>query len=607
MNDFEDQDYDKKFELDTWKNLLKHLAAHKKLIYTIMGVFVCIAVLETIMPVMNAYAVDTFVVAGELDTLLPFMGLYVLLITLFALAVYAMVHLAGTLEALVAYTLRKKAFLNLQQLSYPFYDNTPTGYIMARITADAGRLGGTFAWTVTNMVWAVFYIVFMIIIMLIVSPFLTGIVMLVMPLLFVGSWFFRVKMLGNQRDIRKQNSQITAGFAEGINAARTTKTLVREVKNFQEFSEKTNKMLSMRIRAAILSSLMWPMVLILSNLTVGLVIWQGGEAALMGNISLGTFTLFIGYTWAMFEPINLIAQQFAEFQAAQASSERLVALIETQPDITDTPEVEAKYGSLLSPKPENWEPITGDITFDAVGFTYKTGEQVLDNFKLTVKAGEKIALVGHTGAGKSTIVNLICRFYEPTSGRVLIDGVDYKERSQIWLQSNLGYVLQSPHLFSTTIRENIRYGNLSATDEEVEAAAKLVNAYGFICKLDKGFDTEVGEGGGKLSTGEKQLISFARAILKDPKIFVLDEATASIDTVTEQTIQDAVDKVLEGRTSFIVAHRLSTIKSADRILVLEQGKIIEEGNHKQLLAMKGHYYKLYTNQFVEEGEQRVLA
>ena len=607
MNDFEDQDYDKKFELDTWKNLLKQLREHNKLIFTILFVFVCIAVLETILPLMNAYAVDTFVVAGELDTLLPFIGIYVVLIALFSLSVYAMVHLAGTLEALIAYTLRKKAFMNLQKLSYPFYDNTPTGYIMARITSDAGRLGGTFAWSVTNMVWAVFYIVFMLVIMLIVSPFLTGVVMLVMPILFAASWFFRVKMLGNQRDIRKQNSQITAGFAEGINAARTTKTLVRELKNYQEFSGKTNNMLNMRVRAAVLSSLFWPVVLILSNFTVGMVVWQGGEAALLGNISLGTFTLFIGYTWAMFEPINLIAQQFAEFQAAQASSERLVALIETQPDITDTPEIEKKYGSLLNPKPENWEPITGDITFDAVGFKYKTGEKVLEDFNLTVKAGEKIALVGHTGAGKSTIVNLICRFYEPTSGRVLIDGIDYKERSQIWLQSSLGYVLQSPHLFSTTIRENIRYGNLDATDEQVEDAARLVNAYDFIQKLEKGFDTEVGEGGSKLSTGEKQLISFARAILKDPKIFVLDEATASIDTVTEQTIQDAVDKVLEGRTSFIVAHRLSTIKSADRILVLEHGKIIEQGSHRQLLAQKGHYYKLYTNQFMEEGEQRVLA
>ena len=606
MHDFEDQEYSKNFEITTWKNLLIHLSEHKKTIIGIVLVFIAIAVLESVIPLFNAYAVDTFVVYGDLSTLPMFLIGYLTLIILFALAVFLMVHMAGLLETGIAYSLRKKSFFNLQKLSYSFYDNTPTGYIMARITSDAGRLGSTFAWNVTNMVWAVFFIFFMIIIMLFVSPFLTAIVLLVMPVLFAASVFFRKRMLDNQRDIRKQNSQITAGFAEGINAARTTKTLVREEKNFDEFRDTTKRMWNMRIRAAMLASLFWPVVLILSNVAVGLVIWSGGNATLLGDISLGTLTLFIGYTWSMFEPINLIAQQFAEFQSAQASAERLVALIETEPEIIDEELVEEKYGSLLNPKPENWEEIRGDIDFVNVGFKYKTGEKVLSSFNISVKSGEKIALVGHTGAGKSTIVNLICRFYEPTTGQILIDGVDYKERSQIWLQSNLGYVLQSPHLFSTTIRENIRYGKLDATDEEVIEAAKLVNAYGFIEKLEQGFDTQVGEGGGKLSTGEKQLISFARAILKNPKIFILDEATASIDTVTEQTIQDAVDKILADRTSFIVAHRLSTIKSADRILVLEHGKIIEQGNHRELLKQKGHYYNLYTNQFVEEVSQRVL-
>ena len=606
MHDFEDQEYSKNFEITTWKNLLRHLGEHKKTIIGLIAVFVIIAVLETIIPLFNAYAVDNFIVDQDLSTLPIFLAGYFTLIVMFAVAIFAMVHLAGLLETDITYSLRKKAFFNLQKLSYSFYDNTPTGYIMARITADAGRLGNTFAWNVTNVIWSVFFIIFMFIVMFIVSPFLTVIVLLIMPILFSASMFFRKRMLDNQRDIRKQNSQITAGFAEGINAARTTKTLVREKANFEEFGSDTNKMLQMRIRAAILASLFWPVVLILSNVTVGLVLWHGGNAAIVGDVSLGSLTLFIGYTWAMFEPINLIAQHFAEFQAAQASAERLVALIETEPDIVDRPDVEEKYGGLLNPNPINWEEIKGDIDFINVGFKYKTGEKVLENFDLSIKAGEKIALVGHTGAGKSTIVNLICRFYEPTSGKILIDGVDYKERSQVWLQSNLGYVLQSPHLFSTTIMENIRYGNLDATDEEVIAAAKLVNAYDFIQRLDQGFDTQVGEGGGKLSTGEKQLISFARAILKNPKVFILDEATASIDTVTEQAIQDAVDKVLEGRTSFIVAHRLSTIKSADRILVLEHGKIIEQGNHKELLRQKGHYYNLYTNQFLEEGAEKIL-
>ena len=309
----------------------------------------------------------------------------------------------------------------------------------------------------------------------------------------------------------------------------------------------------------------------------------------------------------VFEPIQQLARIFAELQNAQASAERVFSMIETEPDVKDSPEVVKEYGDIFVAKKENWPPIKGDVSFCNVSFSYKDGEEVLENFNLEVKAGESIALVGETGSGKSTIVNLICRFYEPKEGEIRIDGVDYRKRSQLWLQSNIGYVLQTPHLFSGTIRDNIRYGRLDATDEEIIEAAKLVNAHDFIMKLKDGYDTEVGEGGGRLSTGEKQLISFARAVLADPRIFVLDEATSSIDTETERVIQDAIHKVLKGRTSFIIAHRLSTIRSADRILVIRDGRLVEEGNHAELLKMKGYYYRLYTNQFREEKEMELLG
>jgi ATP-binding cassette subfamily B protein len=309
----------------------------------------------------------------------------------------------------------------------------------------------------------------------------------------------------------------------------------------------------------------------------------------------------------MFEPIQHIARVFAEMQSAQASAERTLALIQTEPEIADRPEITERYGSALLPKREAWPEIIGDIKFVNVNFSYKSGETVLEDFNLHVRAGEKIALVGETGAGKSTIVNLICRFYEPNSGNILIDGTDYRERSQIWLQSNLGYVLQSPHLFSGTIMENIRYGCLTASDDEVIEAAKIVNAYDFIMRLENGFDTDVGEGGDRLSSGEKQLISFARAILGDPRLFVLDEATSSIDTETEQNIQAAVERILSGRTSFIVAHRLSTIRSCDRILLIDGGDVIESGNHKELMRKRGHYYRLYTNQFKQESANKLLS
>ena len=282
----------------------------------------------------------------------------------------------------------------------------------------------------------------------------------------------------------------------------------------------------------------------------------------------------------------------------------MTTLLDQKPTVKDSPEVVEKYGDTFQPKKENWEPIRGDIEFQDVSFRYPDGkEDVLSHFNLKVPAGTTIAIVGETGAGKSTLVNLACRFFEPTEGRILIDGKDYRERSQLWLHSSIGYVLQSPHLFSGTIEDNIRYGRLDATEEEIREAARAVSADLVAEKLEKGYQTDVGEGGGRLSTGEKQLVSFARAILADPRIFVLDEATSSIDTQTEQLIQKATEKLLEGRTSFIIAHRLSTIRHADLILVVRDGKIIEQGKHEELLEKQGYYYHLCRQQFQEEQQK----
>jgi len=345
----------------------------------------------------------------------------------------------------------------------------------------------------------------------------------------------------------------------------------------------------------------------LGSIGTALALWFGGRGVLLEAISYGTLVAFISYSVQFFEPVRELARVLAELISSQASAERIISMIESEPDIQDTPAVIEKYGDAFAPKKENWPSMKGNITFRNVSFAYKDGEKVLENFNLDVKAGQTIAIVGETGSGKSTIVNLATRFYEPTEGDVLIDGVDYRKRSQHWLQSNLGYVLQAPHLFSGTIKENILYGKLDATDDEIEQAARMVDAHRVITKLENGYYTEVGEGGNRLSTGEKQLISLARAILADPRIFVLDEATSSVDTETEQVIQKAVQTVLEGRTSFIIAHRLSTIRSADRILVIHKGRVIEEGTHSELLKKEGHYYRLYTNQFMEEKESEILA
>ncbi|MBQ1382711.1 MAG: ATP-binding cassette domain-containing protein, partial [Solobacterium sp.] len=300
----------------------------------------------------------------------------------------------------------------------------------------------------------------------------------------------------------------------------------------------------------------------------------------------------------MIQPIQGLVMTISAMIGIQVNIERFTRLVETEPGVTDTPEVTEKYGDIFNARTENWEELKGDIVFDDVTFQYPDGtEPVLEHFSLNVPYGTNVAIVGETGAGKSTLVNLVCRFYEPTEGRILLDGRDLRERSQLWLHRNIGYVLQTPHLFSGTVRDNLRYGSPDATDEEIMEALRLVSAEEVLAKMPEGLDSEVGEDGGLLSTGEKQLFSFARAILADPRILILDEATASVDTLTEKKIQNAIDQVIQGRTSFVIAHRLSTIVNADVILLVHDGKIMEQGKHADLMRRKGMYYALYMRQY----------
>ena len=521
--------------------------------------------------------------------------------------IYAFLYLGGVIEVGVCYNIRQEAFHKLQELPFSYYDRMPVGYLMSRMTSDIQRLAETIGWSLLDLFWGVVMLVMCSVTMLTINWKLGLAVMVVLPPLAVISFYFQQKILKSWRAVRKTNSRITGAFNEGIMGAKTTKTLVREEANMQEFGELTHEMRRSSVRAASLNALYLPIVISLGSLATAYALWRGGNLVLAGAMSLGVIQVFVNYTVQFFEPVRNIAGVFSEMQSAQAAAERVMTLLDTQPDIVDSPEVVAQFGDNFHPKRENWPELHGDIDFEHVDFKYQDGERVLTDFNLHVKAGETIALVGPTGAGKSTVVNLVCRFYEPTGGEIKIDGVDYRKRSQLWLQSNLGYVLQEPRLFSGTIRDNIRYSKLDATDEEIRRAAQLVNAEPFILKMEKGYDTDVGEGGSRLSTGEKQLISFARAILSNPRIFILDEATSSVDTETEVMIQQAISQVLTGRTSFIIAHRLSTVRSADRILVIEDGKIKEQGTHQQLLRMKGSYYKLYMSQFEEERAQEILS
>jgi ATP-binding cassette subfamily B protein len=606
MSIYREEEYTKRFDFEVWKQLFHYTKSYKKQFGWLALVMVIVAVTDAAFPLLNKYAIDHFIIPGQLQGLWRFGALYSVLMIFHGSTIWLLIAIAGRIDMGISYDIRSDGFQRLQELSFSYYDKTPIGWMMARITSDTGKLGDILAWGVVDSIWGSMMMVAIATVMLVMNWKLALVVLTVVPILVAISLFFQQRILKAHRRVRKINSRITAGFSEGINGAKTTKTLVREADNLYEFQGETDDMFRSSVHTAILASLYLPVVLTLGSIGTGLALWFGGQGVMMERISYGTLVAFVSYTVLFFEPIRELARILTDFQSAQASAERILSLISSVPDIQDSPEVTAEYGDIYEPKPENWPDIRGNITFQGVSFSYKEGEKVLTDFNLDIKAGETIALVGETGSGKSTIVNLACRFYEPTEGNILIDGIDYRKRSLGWLQSSLGYVLQTPHLFSGTIKDNIRYARLSAPDEEIIRAAKLVNAHDFIMKLEHGYDTEVGEGGGRLSTGEKQLVSFARAILANPRIFVLDEATSSVDTEAEQKIQDAIHNVLEGRTSFIIAHRLSTIREADRILVLRDGQVVEAGSHHDLLQQQGYYYRLYTNQFMEEYEMEAL-
>lgn len=590
-----------------WGKIIRLLMEHKRQM-TWLAVFMIIsALLDVLVPLLNKYAIDTYVTNHESLKSLPlFIGIYLGAITLQCLDVYLFFRQAGWMESTFGKNLRDKAFRKLQNLSFSYFDKTSNGWLMARLTGDTARLAEIMAWSIVDLVWGFVVMFGIVIVMLIVNWQLALIVLVIVPPLYLISLFFQRRILAAHRQTRKINSQITAGFAEGINGAKTTKTLVLENNNFESFQDITGSMKHYSIRAARINAVFQPIVFLLSAIVIGALLTIGGNQILLKAIPFGTLTLFIQYANLFFDPLKQVARIMAELQMAQASAERIVGLLEEPVAIVDREDVIERYGTLMEPKSNQYEKIDGNVKFDHLNFHYYKEEPVLKDFCLDVKKGEMIALVGETGSGKSTIVNLLCRFYEPISGQILIDGLDYRERSIGWLHAQIGYVLQSPTLFSGTIKDNIRYGKLDATDEEIEHVAKVVNAHHFIMKMDKGYDSDIGEAGERLSTGEKQLISFARAIIADPSIVILDEATSSIDTQSERIIQDAIGKLLEGRTSFVVAHRLSTIVHADKILVMQYGEIVEQGTHEELLAKHGYYDELYTNQYREEQQGKLL-
>jgi len=609
MSNYEEQeDLKQSFNLKTWLKLKQFIIPYKAKLIGVTVLMIVIALLDIMVPLFQGYIVDNIILKGTLNGIKEFTFLYALVLIIQVISVFGFTKLSMFIEMRLGYDLRESVFTNLQKLSLSYYNTTPVGYMMSRVLSDTGRIGEVIAWGIVDLFWSLVYVIGVFIAMFVLNYKLALLLALIIPIMAIATMYFQDKLLSANRTIRKTNAIMTGDYNECITGAKTSKTLVIEDKNFKGFSKITDIMYEKTVHMARLNAVFIPIIIFAGSLATALVLARGGKYALEGVFRIGELSVFLAYSISIFEPIQQLARIFSDFISLQVNIERVTDLIEKEPLIKDTDEVITKYGDNINPKKESWEEIKGDIEFKNVTFVYPDGtDEILKDFSLKIPEGTNVAIVGETGAGKSTLVNLACRFFEPTSGQILIDGVDYRKRSQLWLHSNIGYVLQSPHLFSGTIKDNIRYGKLDASDEEIELAAKAVSADTVVAKLDKGYDSDVGENGDRLSTGEKQLVSFARAIIADPKIFILDEATSSIDTHTEQLIQAAINHILHGRTSFIIAHRLSTIRKADIILVVKDGKIIERGTHKELINSKGYYYSLYTKQFEEEKTKEKLG
>ena len=604
---FDDENYGDEFEssskparvnLGIWKQLLAYATYYRTDVICLACCAFVVAICEIVFPLITRSVIDDISEKGFVIDLLRYAGIYAGFCLALALAVTGFLWFGGKLRSHISHDIRRDGFENLQNLSFSYYDYRPVGWLMARMTSDCERLSDILAWGVLDFVWSITIMTGIAGAMLFMEPVLALVVLTTLPLLVWISLFFQSRILKSARQVRKTNSRITGSYNENIMGVATSKTFVTEAQNLQHFGNLTDQMYESSVQNAIQAALYLPMVMTLGSLASGIALVIGGVELGWGVISVGTLIAFLTYSRQFFEPIEQMAHWFAEMQMAQASAERIMSLIAAKSDIEDSPEVKARLQNQTSQTlaEDGLSNNINQIEFRQVDFSYAVGGPVLQGINLTINKGETIAIVGSTGSGKTSLISLLCRFYEPTTGKILLDGVDYRDRGLNFLQSNLGIVLQSSHVFAGTVEDNIQYGNLHANHDQIVNAAKQAGAHYFIKDMPGGYTTQIGESGSSLSAGQKQLISFARAILADPKILIMDEATSSVDTLTEQHVQTGLKALLQGRISVVIAHRLSTIRNATRILVVEQGRIIEEGNHEQLMEAEGRYHRLYRQQ-----------
>lgn len=606
---FDDAAASSGLRLDLWKRLFGYALAYKRDLALLAGVAVATAAVEATYPLIAKAVVDDVEANGAAADFALWGSVYLGCNLAMALAVAALIWFSGKIEAHASHDIRSAAFANLQRLSFSYYDHRPAGWLMARLTTDCARLTDILAWAFLDVVWGFTMMLGIAVAMLVMHWQLALVAFAIVPVVGWVSAKFRKRILASARQVLSTNSRITSAYNESIMGVLTSKVFVREAANARDFGKLTAAMHRASVRNLLLAAVYVPIVVLLAAVASNMVLWAGGTALNAGAIGIGTLIAFMMLTRHFFDPVETIGHWFAEMQMAQAAAERVLSVIDAAPEVRDSASVrQALAAGAARPRSPGIAADGGAeriarVELRGVDFAYEGAKPVLSGIDLVANMDETIAIVGPTGGGKTTLVNIICRFYEPTTGEVLIDGVDYRERGLHWLQSNLGVVLQNAHVFSGTVRDNIRYGRLGASDEEIEWCAKLAGAHDFIAGMENGYDTEVGEGGGRLSAGQKQLVSFARALVAEPQILVMDEATSSVDAETELKIQQGLKFVLKGRISFVIAHRLSTIRRATRIVVLDGGRIVESGDHDRLLAADGHYAALHRQQSLAEASR----
>ncbi len=571
------------------RRLLQQAAPYKVKLFTAIGLMAISALLGSAGPWIIGKAIDDGIRLASLTTLRLWTVVFIVAMVGEWLTNRGRIALMAFVGTKIVADLRSGLFHHLHRLSLNFYNNYSIGRLMSRLLSDVDVMQDFVSWSLTGLARSVFTLLGITIAMVVMNWQLALVTFAVLPLMVILTNYWRNRVRDAYRATRQRLSLINGYLNESITGIRVTKSFTREAKNFEHFDDLNASYFDANVEAARLTAIFFPGVDFMGALATALVVGVGGYLVLGDALTAGTLVAFVLYVERFFDPIRELAQRYNTFQSTMAASERIFRLMDTEPDLMDRPDA------------YDLPPVEGYVEFEDVSFGYNDSEPVLQKVTLRARPGQRIALVGETGAGKSTIIRLVARFFDINGGALKIDGHDVRNVTRASLRSQLGIVLQDTFLFSGTIMDNIRYGRLNASDEEVIEAAKAVGADDFIRRLPEGYNTEVGENGVNLSVGQRQILSFARALLAEPRILILDEATSSVDTATEKLIQQGLDRLMEGRTSFVIAHRLSTIVNADQIVVLDHGRIVERGTHEELLQAKGRYYNLYTMQWARDG------